>query len=82
MTTPDVREKLIKRLDKLTDEQVAELLRYVEVMQSLTLPEDYDPDHDPAIGFFSGPPALGMRTKEILRAEFGLRKPASNSGTE
>lgn len=38
----NVREQLIAKLDELSDEQVAALLRYVEAMQTTSLPEDYD----------------------------------------
>jgi hypothetical protein len=33
------------------------------------LPEDYDPDNDPTIGFISGPTDLASRAKEILHDE-------------
>jgi hypothetical protein len=51
-------------------ERVA-LARYVEIMNSDTLPDDYDEDNDPSVGFLSGPTDLASRAKEILRAEFG-----------
>jgi hypothetical protein len=50
------------------------LRRYIERMSSLDLPEDYDPDNDPLVGFFEGSPDLAESSSEILKAEFGLRK--------
>lgn len=52
MATPTARDQLIAKLDELSDEQIAALLRYVETMQTTTLPTDYDAASDPAIGFF------------------------------
>ncbi len=72
MTT--VREQLIAKLDELSDEQVASVLRYVEAMQTTSLPEDYDEANDPAIGFFSADPEFASRTEEILREGFGRSK--------
>lgn len=80
-----VREELVAKLDEMTDEQVAELLRYAEGMQSLTLPQDYDPTQDPFLNgtlFFSGEPDLAKRTKSILREELGLRKSSQGDATE
>ena len=75
MDAPTIREKLIdKILNDLDDEQVGQLLRYVETLQSLTLPADYDEANDPSVGFFSGPPDLAERTEEILHHEFGRSK--------
>jgi len=81
------REQLIEKFDTLTDDQVNELLRYVNVLQSPDLPNDDDQDNDPAIGFLnedyaeandptigfiSGATDISERTKDILWAEFGL----------
>lgn len=73
MVTGELREKIIGKLDTLTQEQAESVLRYIEVMTTYELPPDYDPAKDPAVGFFSGDPDLGSRTKEILHAEFGLK---------
>ncbi len=75
MAASNIREQVITRLDKMTDAQVVELLRYIEAMQSDRLPEDYDEANDPTIGILSGPTDLAERTEEILLAEFGRRKP-------
>lgn len=69
----NVREQLIAKLDELSDEQVAALLRYVEAMQTPSLPEDYDEATDPSVGFLSGPTDLSTRAKEILRTEITSR---------
>jgi len=82
MATSALREKVNHKLDELNDEQLAELLRYIEIMESNVLPDTYDEDNDPSVGFFSGDPDLGSRTSEILRAEFGLRKPQRKPADE
>lgn len=82
MATPDLREKVERKLDELNDEQLAELLRYIEIMESNVPPDDYDEAKDPSVGFFSGDPDLASRTREILRAEFGLRKPPEKNAGE
>ena len=73
MAMSTVRERLITKLDELSDEQVASLLSYAEAMQSTTLPDDYDEDNDPSIGFISGPTHLASRAKDILRDEITSR---------
>ena len=69
-----VREQLIAKLDELSDEEVAAVLRYVEAMQTTSLPEDYDEANDPAVGFFTAEPDFASRTEEILREGFGRAK--------
>ena len=72
MDAPTIREKLINKiLNDLTDDQVDEVLRYANTLQSFMLPEDYDEENDPSVGFFSGPPDLAERMDEILQNEFG-----------
>ena len=82
MANPGLREKVSRKLDELNDEQLAQLLRYIESMQSFELPDDYDADNDPSVGFFSGDPDLASQTSDILRAEFGLRKPQEKKADE
>jgi hypothetical protein len=72
MVTDELREKIIGKLDTLTQEQAESVLRYIEVMTTYELPPDYDPDKDPIVGMFSASPHLGSKTKEILHGEFGL----------
>jgi hypothetical protein len=79
-----VREELIAELANLTDEQMTEVLQYVQYMKDHSL-QGYDPANDPILTGefdFSGLPDLAMRSKEILRAEFGLKKPQQPSGDE
>jgi hypothetical protein len=73
--TDTPRERLLAEVATMTDEQIEKLLRYVQVMESDDLSPDYDQEHDPAVGFFSGPTDLSTRTREILEAEFGLDYP-------
>ena len=42
MAALNIREQLIAKLDELSDEEIAAVLRYVEAMQTTSLPEDYD----------------------------------------
>jgi len=66
------REQLMSQLNDLTDEQITALLRYVETLQSDSLPPDYDPDKDPVLTGelrFSGPLDLSSRAKELFKAE-------------
>jgi hypothetical protein len=69
MDMPTARERLINKLDELTDEQIASLLSYAEAMQATTLPDTYDEDSDPSIGFLTGTTDLATRAKQILRDE-------------
>ena len=74
MDAPTMREKLINKiLNDLDDEQVNELFRYTETLQAFKLPDDYDEENDPTVGFFSGPPDLAERSEEILRDEITRR---------
>lgn len=70
---PDVRTELIERLDHMTTEQITTLLNYAEVMLSHGLAADYDPDHDPAVGFLSGSTNLAQQAKAILRDEISRK---------
>lgn len=69
MATANMRERLVSKLDELNEEQIASLLSYVEAMQETTLPDTYDEDNDPSVGFISGPTDLATRAKQILRDE-------------
>jgi hypothetical protein len=81
MVAQDIRKQLITKLDELSERELEALLHYIEVMQTMRLPDNYDEDHDPLVGFFSGPTDLAERSKEILWAEFGLPK-AGNADHE
>ena len=75
MAVQDLREQVKARVDTLSDQELAAVLRYIEVMSKPTLPDDYDIENDPAIGFFSAEPDFASRTEEILEKGFGQRKP-------
>ena len=62
-----VREDLIAKLDRLTDEQIAKVLRDVETMTE-KLPDDYNEEDDPIVGMFSNPgyTNLASNAKAIL----------------
>jgi len=66
----NLREQVITQLDRLDETQLAHLLRYLEIMQADELPDDYDPDRDPAIGFITQAVDFEARqVKEILRRD-------------
>jgi hypothetical protein len=57
MQTLSAREALVKKLDTLTDEQVAALLHVVEAFEPAdgsAISEDYDESKGLTIGMFSG----------------------------
>ena len=62
MAALPLRKQIQGKLSELNDEQLAELLRYIEVMQSSVLPADYDEDNDPSVGFFSAAPDYASRS--------------------
>jgi hypothetical protein len=69
----NVREQLMAELDELSDQQVASLLSYAQVLRSASLPDDYDEANDPTIGFLSGSTDMARRSKQILRDEITAR---------
>ncbi len=70
-----LKKSIKERLAYLAPEhRTPELIRYIEIMESDVLPDDYDEANDPTIGMFEGPPDLAERTEEILQAGFGQRK--------
>ena len=74
MSALPIREAVVARLQELSDAEVAEVLEYIEVVQSQRITIEASEDDDPAIGFFSGPPDFAAQSKEILRREFGQKK--------
>lgn len=69
-----MREEVIETIDALSDEQVAELFRYIQAMLAEPMTEDETPPtKDPLIGMFSGPTNLSADYKRILLEEFGVR---------
>ena len=82
MVALHILKQIESKLVHLSDDQLAELLRYIDVMESSVLPEDYDEDNDPSVGFFSAAPDYASRPKEILNREFGMRKPANGKVNE
>jgi hypothetical protein len=61
MASPALQEQVVNKLNELSDEQLAELLRYIGIIESNVLPDDYNEDKDPT--------DLSARTKAILRQE-------------
>jgi hypothetical protein len=74
MAVAKPRERLIRRLFDMTDEQIGALEAYAEALSMDELPQDYDPDNDPLVGFLNGPIDLSIKAKNILREEFGMPK--------
>lgn len=73
MAVQTIRERLIHKLFEMSDQQVASVLSYADAIDTEALPETYDPEHDPAIGFMSGSTDLAQRSREILRDEISSR---------
>lgn len=73
MDAPAIREKVNHELDTMTATELEWILKYIENMKSNRLPDDYDPDKDPAIGFLSGSTDLASNAKQILRDEITSR---------
>ena len=73
MDAPTLREKVNDELDTMSAEELEWLLKYIENMKSNRLPDDYDPDNDPAIGFLSGSTHLAANAKQILKEEITSR---------
>lgn len=68
MNSPSVRDEFVKKLDSLTDEQVAALLHMVEAFEA-PIAAGNGETGDPAIGFVTGPTDFGRRAEEILYGE-------------
>jgi hypothetical protein len=68
------RERLIERLETMTDDEIEEVLEFAEQLKYDELPADYDPAKDPFItgeAFFEGPTDLGAHAEDYLEG-FGL----------
>jgi hypothetical protein len=63
-----------RELDHWSEEQLDTLLDYIEMMKTSSGIDDYDESRDMTIGFIKGSTDAGQRTKDILRAEFGIKK--------
>ncbi len=74
MSALPIREAVIARLQDLSDEQVEEVLEFINEVQSERIIATEPEEDDPAIGFFSGPSDFAARSKEILRREFGKKR--------
>jgi hypothetical protein len=66
-----LREEAILKLYALTDEEIANVLEYMEEIHAAS--EKGEPLDDPTVGLFSGPTDLGTRAKEILRNDITER---------
>jgi hypothetical protein len=74
MSDLTLRERVIREIFELDDDNVESLLAYIKTLRSLQLPADDDPDHDPMIGMYEGEPDLAARSEEILQQEFERRR--------
>ncbi|MEZ4668127.1 MAG: hypothetical protein R3E39_09440 [Anaerolineae bacterium] len=73
MVALPVRIIIERKLNKLTEDQLNEVLVRIEEIESHDS-EDYDETRDLTIGFIHGATDAGQRTKDILQAEFGVKK--------
>lgn len=74
MSALPIREAVIARLRELSDEQVEEVLEFINEVQTQKITPTEPEEDDPMVGFISGPTDLAERSKEILRREFGQKK--------
>lgn len=67
-----LRDQLISKLDTLDDEQIENVLQYVELLQAYKLPADYDPANDPMLNGESSPIQVSLslsstkQTRDIM----------------
>jgi hypothetical protein len=75
MVALPVREIIERKLNNLSEDQLHEVLIRIEELET---PEsdDYDESRDLTIGFIHGSTDAGQRTKDILRAKFGIKDTA------
>ncbi len=71
MVALPIRKKIEAELDALSDEQAAAVLEFIQTVKQEPSVTDGDED-DPLVGFISGPTDVAERTREILKAEFGV----------
>ncbi|MBE2270905.1 MAG: hypothetical protein IAE80_21890 [Anaerolinea sp.] len=72
MTTASLREQLIARIDRMTDDDVRSLIKLIDLVESSDsdeLPPDYSEENDPLIGFLSGTTDLAEHVKETLYSD-------------
>ena len=74
-------EMIERELDQLSEDQLDNLLDYIEMMKTSSRIDDCDESRDMTIGFIKGSTDAGQRTKDILRAEFGIKKSHDHSET-
>ncbi|MBZ0288844.1 MAG: hypothetical protein K8I30_14600 [Anaerolineae bacterium] len=74
MSALPIREVVIAKLSELSDEQVAEVLEFIQAVEVEHIQTE-DDDHNPLLGFFSAPPDFAETSEEVLHREFGLNKP-------
>lgn len=73
MVALPVRELIQRKLNQFTEDQLNEVLSRIEEIESHES-NNYDESRDLTIGFIQGPEDAGQRTKDILWAEFGIKK--------
>lgn len=81
MSALPIREMIERKLDELSEEQLSNLLDYLEMMEPTPEEDDYNESQDLTIGFIHGSTDAGQRTKDILRAEFGRKKSHDDTQT-
>jgi hypothetical protein len=81
MNSPSIRDEFVKKLDSLTDEQVAALLKMVEAFEPQPA-EGNGEIGDPAIGFVTGPTDFGRRAEEIHYEDIQSKSGLTQKGKE
>jgi len=72
MSAQVVKDQIIEKLDKLSENQLLEVLHGVEKIHDITIPfEGYDESKDVMVtGLFEGPTDLAERVEEFLEEGF------------
>ncbi len=75
MSNPALKQELIEKLDQLSEQELTEVQRKIDLIRSERHKRRYDPAKDAMLkGLFEGPPDLAERSEEILWEEFGIKK--------
>jgi hypothetical protein len=66
MNALPIREVVIAKLSELSDEQVAEVLEFIQAVEVEHPSTENADDHNPLLGFFSASPDFAETSEEVL----------------
>ncbi len=85
MNTPNLKEQLITKLDQLSEDELEtllehiEILRYNRVLNSMSLPDDYQVENDGTVGYLAGTTDLAEHIEDILYGEAETQQPTQKA---